>query len=78
MGLGIRFVVGVDFVGNHFDLRALSHTLHEEEAGDEQTHFDGHGEVEDNGEQEGDDEHRNVALRILHQLHKGAPAAHVV
>lgn len=75
---GIGFVVGVDLVGNHLDLGGLGHAAHEEEAGDEQAHFDGDGEVEDDGEEEGDEQHDDVALGVLHQLHEGAPSAHVV
>ena len=76
--LRIGLFVRVDFVGNHLNLRCLRHALHEEQAGDEQTHLDGNREVEDNGEQEGDNQHRDVALRVFHQLEECAPAAHVV
>ena len=74
----VSFFVGVNFVGNHLDLRRFGHAFHEEQAGNEQPHLDGNGEVEDDGEQEGDEEHSHVALRVLHDLQKGAPAAHVV
>lgn len=33
---------------------------------------------EDDGEEEGDQEHRNIALRILHQRQETSPSAHSV
>ena len=76
--LYVDFFGGVNLVGNEFHLGGLGHAAHEEQTGDDEAHLDGNGEVEDDGEQEGDEQHGDVALGVLHQGAEGAPAAHVV
>ena len=63
--LEIHFLGRVDLVGEDADLRGLSHTAHTEQAGQHEAHLDGYGEVEDNGEEEGDEQHGDVRLGIL-------------
>ena len=59
-------------------ISGLAHSLHEEQTGDDQTHLDGNGQVEDDGQEEGNQEHGNVALRILHQCQETSPTAHTI
>ena len=68
----------VYLVHDNLHVRSLRHTLHEEQAGDDESHLDSHGEVEDDGEEEGDEQDGNVALRILHQFKERAPSTHTV
>ena len=75
---GVGLFVGIYLVGYHLHLCGFGHALHEEQAGYEQSHLDGYGEVEDDGEEEGDAQYGDVALGVLHELHHGAPAAHIV
>ena len=60
----------------HDDLNvgSLRHTLHEQQTGDDKSYFDGYGKVEDDGQEEGDEQNGNVALRILHQSEERTPA----
>ena len=60
------------------NISGFAHSLHEEQTGDDQAHLDGNSQVEDDGKEEGDQEHGNVALRILHQCQETSPAAHAV
>ena len=39
-------------VGNSLYVGRLRHTFHEEQTGDNQSHFDSYGKVEDDGEEE--------------------------
>ena len=76
--VGLGSWVNLVVVGEHADLGGLSHAAHAEQASKHETYLDGDGEVEDNGETEGEPKHDDVALRIVHHLTDGAPAAHVV
>ena len=75
----IVFLVQVNLVlSDSSYIGSLAHSLHEEQAGDDQTHLDGNGQIEDDGQEEGNQEHGNVALRILHQSQETSPATHTV
>ena len=71
-------VGNVDLVAEHLDLGVLHHTAQEEHYGEEQTDFNGDGEVEYHSEQECDDKHGDIRFRILENAEHSAPAAHVV
>ena len=60
----ITFIVGVNLIGDDLNLCAFSHTLHEEEAGNDEAYFNRYGEVEDYREQERNDEHANITLGV--------------
>ena len=77
-GFEVHLRGGVYFIGEHADLCGLGHSSHAEQAGEHQSHLDGHREVEDDGEQEGDEQHADIRLGVLQQLAEGAPATHVV
>ena len=77
-GLHVGILVQVDLVVDHLHVGSLRHTLHKEQAGTDDTHLDGNGEVEDDSEQEGDDEHSDVALRVAHQGLERAPSTHAI
>ena len=49
----VRFGVRVYFILDNRNFSRLHHTAHEEHAGDDQTHFDGNCQVEDNCQEEG-------------------------
>ena len=75
----IIFLVQINLIlSNCRHISGLAHSLHEEKTGDDQSHLDGNGQVEDDGQEEGNQEHGNVALRILHQCQETSPAAHTV
>ena len=74
----IRFLAGVYLVFDDRDFRCLHHTAHEEHASNNQTHFNGYGQIEDDGQEEGDEQHRDVRLRIAEQCLECTPAAHVI
>ena len=75
----IILLVQVNLIlSNCRNISGFAHSLHEEQAGDNQAHLDGNSQVEDDGEEEGNQEHGNVALRILHQCQETSPAAHAV
>ena len=69
---------GIDFITNHLDISGLGHTAHKEQTSTDKTHLNGNGEVEDDGEQEGDPKHDDIALGILQDRHETAPTAHVI
>lgn len=76
--LQVAFVVRVNLIRDDLDLRSLCHAAHEEQAGDDESHLDGDGQVKDHGQEESDEQHADVALRVLHQFAEGTPSAHVV
>ena len=59
-------------------MRGLSHTTHEEYHGYQQADLNGDSQVEDDSQEEGDQQDRHIALRILHQRTERTPATHVV
>ena len=65
MQLDVRLAVRVDVVGQYGDLRALSHTPHEEEARHEQPDLDGDCEVEHHGKEEGDQQDATSDFGLL-------------
>ena len=68
----------VYFVHDNLNIGGLRHTLHKQQTGNDQSHLDGNGEVEDYSEEEGDEQYGYVAFGILHQGEERAPAAHAV
>ena len=76
--VGLCSGVYLVIVGEHTHLGGLCHTTHAEEACQHQAHFDGNGQVENDGETESEPKHKDVALGVVHHLTDGAPAAHVV
>ena len=78
-------IVGQVGVGAEVNLASLDryvghlcHAAHEEQTGDEDAHLDGHGEVKDDGEEEGREQHDDVALGVLEDGLEAAPLAHIV
>ena len=74
----IAFVVGINLVGDNLNLCAFCHTLHEEEAGNDEAYFNRYREVEDDGKQEGDDKHTDIALGVAQKFAERAPATHII
>ena len=74
IGLG----AGVNLVLDNGDFRGFHHTLDEQCRSDDQTNLYGNRQVEDNGQEEGDEQHGHVALGILEESAERAPATHVV
>ena len=68
----------VKLLGVDFDLGVLHHSAQEEDHGQQQADLDGDCKVENHRQQEGDNQHRQVALGGLEQPDNRAPAAHVV
>ena len=66
-----HFIAGIDFVVDDTDLCGLHDALHEEGASGDETHFNGDGEVEDDGEEEGGEQYQNVALGVVHKTLQG-------
>ena len=73
-----HFIAGVDLVADDADFRGFHNTLHKEGASSYQTHLNGDGEVEDDGEEEGDEQYQDVAFGIVHQILQRAPSAHII
>lgn len=69
---------GVEFVAVDTDFGVFGHAPEEEHDGEKETDFYCNREVEDDGEQEGDHEHRDVALGVGEDGSYGAPAAHII
>lgn len=76
--LEVRLLTGVYFVADDRDVGSFHHAPHEEQAGEYQSDFDGHRQVDDDRQQEGDQQHRDIRAGILHQSPERAPFAHVV
>ena len=76
--LHIGIFVEVDFMEYGVHIGGFGHTAHEEQTGTDESYLDGDGEVEDDGEEEGQQQHGDVALGVAHHGHEGAPAAHTV
>ena len=76
--LDVEFLVGVNLVADYLHVGCLSHASHEEQTGDDQSHLNGDGQVEDDGEEEGDEQYGDVTLGILGQGEERAPAAHAI
>ena len=74
----LALVREVDVVRGDGDARGLGDASHEEHHGQQQADLDGDGEVEDDGQEEGGEQHGDVAPRVLQQRAEGAPLAHVV
>ena len=68
----------MDFVLDNGDFGGLHHTLDEQHTRNYQAYLNGNGEVEDDGEEEGNKQYGNITLGVLHQSLDGAPFAHVV
>ena len=61
------------------DLRLVAHALHEQQGGQQHAHLDGHHQIEDHRQQEGQHQHQQVAAgRAPAEPDEGAPLAHVV
>ena len=60
------------------DVRDVGHALDEQERGEDHADLDGDREVDDDGEEEGRQQHRDVALGRLEERRERAPLAHVV
>ena len=54
MRLEVRLLTGVYFVADDRDVGSFHHAPHEEQAGEYQSDFDGHRQVDDDRQQEGD------------------------
>ena len=52
--LEVRLLTGVYFVADDRDVGSFHHAPHEEQAGEYQSDFDGHRQVDDDRQQEGD------------------------
>ena len=74
----VGLVAGVYLVPDDRYFRRFHHTFDEECAGDDEPHFDGDGQVEDDSKEEGDEQDGDVALRVLEEALDGSPSAHVV
>ena len=69
-------LIGVDLIADHAHIGGLCHTTHKEQAGTDQAYLDGYGEVENHREQEGDPQHNDIALGILHDAQERACDRH--
>ena len=74
IGLG----AGVNLVLDNGDFRRFHHTLDEQSGSYNKANLYGNRQVEDNGQEEGDEQHGHVALGILEESAERAPATHVV
>ena len=74
----VGFEVRVDFVADDGNLGRLHHALQEEDAGNQQPYLDGDGQIEDDREEEGDEQHRHVRLRVPQKRLERPPPAHII
>ena len=65
--LHISIFVQVNLVVNSLHIGGLTHAAHEEQTGANYAHLDSNGEVEDDGQQECQQQHGDVALGVAHQ-----------
>ncbi|MPN39173.1 hypothetical protein SDC9_186701 [bioreactor metagenome] len=59
------------------DAGQFRHAVDEEQAGQHHAQFDGDGQVEQYGDEEGDEQDDPVVVRIAFQFHEFVPLAHV-
>lgn len=71
-------ICGVELLSVYADGGVLRNSAQEEHYCKEKSDLDGDGEVEDDGEEEGDDEYCHVSFGIGRHADNGAPATHVV
>ena len=76
--LEVCLIVGVNLIEDGFHVCGLCHSFHEQQTSNDQSHLNGYGEVEDDGEKERYEQHRNIALGVLCQHEEGAPTAHAI
>ena len=74
----IGFVAGVNLVLDNRNLGGLHHTFDKEGAGNDEAHFYGDGEVENDGEQERYNQYDYIALGVAKQTAEGTPTTHVI
>ena len=73
-----HFIAGIDFVVDDTDLCGLHDAFHEEGTSGDETHLNGDGEVEDDGEEKGGEQHQDITLGVVHEALQRAPTAHVI
>ena len=73
--VGVR---GDDFIPEQVDFRGFHDTFDEQQAGQHEAELNGYREVENYGEEKGDEQDGHVSLRVAEQLEESAPTAHVV
>ena len=63
--MDFSFIGQVDLVFGNRHMRRFRYPFHKQEHGDQQTYFNGDGQVENNGQEECDKQYGNVRFRIL-------------
>ena len=76
--LHVCVLVQVYLVEYGMNLCGLSHAAHEEQTGTDEAKLDGDGEVEDDGEEERQEQHGDVALGIACHCQERTPATHAI
>ena len=56
----IGFIIGVDFIFDNRYFCCFHDTFHEQYTGNEQTHFNSYGQIEDNSQEESDQQYGDV------------------
>ena len=74
VGVGRR----INFVAEDGDVGGFGHTLHAQQAGNQNAHLDGNGKVEDHGEEEGHQKYNDIGLGIAQDGAETAPLTHIV
>ena len=77
-GFHIGILVEVNLIVDGTHLAGLAHASHEEQTGADEPYLDGDGQVEDDGQQERQDEHGDVALGVLQHGQERTPSAHAI
>ena len=62
--LHVCILVEVYLVEYGMDIGGLCHAAHEEQTGTDESELNSHGEIEDDGEEESEQQHGNIALGI--------------
>ena len=74
--LHIGIFVRVDLLMQGADMRLLVRTHQEQNQRQQYTYLDSYRQVEDHGQEERDEQHPQVAVRMFDQSHDGFPAGH--
>ena len=72
------FIRIADLVAHAFDVGHVAHALHEQQCRDHDPDLHGHGQVDEDRQREGENQHHQIAARRAQQAGERAPLAHVV
>ena len=78
ISLNVRVGVGVNLIAKDRYVGCLGHTLHAEQAGNQNTHLDCDGEIEYHCQEECYKQYDDIGLGVLEDGLETAPLTHVV